>query len=170
MEKKLEITILPNANAHGYLVYGVKDGVWARNVWIKDCPANCKLTYMNYASQLIMLKSKLAFDEILKNCRVAVSLNVNNKPDKDWILNNYEVYACSPIPIGYGLKPTDQNHCQYHIVIKNPFNTGLYARPTLFVKDEPLKESNIEFKAKLIQLLKQNRRKLDLVDDILALI
>jgi len=149
-------------NRSGYKVYQL-GGPW-RNVWIQDCASNCKLTYINFVANLIGLDNKKAFDEILAKCRLACSFNVNNDAAKDWILKNYEVYSCSPVPIGYGSVGTN-THNQWHIVLKNPTCKTSYARPTLYKKNEIG-----NFKENLITLLKKNRRKLDIVDKIMSLL
>lgn len=82
---------------------------------------NCKLSILSgietyFGGGQSIKEYKENFDHILKQCNIIISLNTRVKKLKDWILNNYQIYFCEEVPIGY-----DSNPIQYHIIIKNPF-------------------------------------------------
>lgn len=145
---------------------------------LKHCPHNCKLTYLssinNFLYDLREAKLKQDFDDVLKQCRIAVYLNTNSIPVKDWILKNYELYSLSQIPIGYG------KGYQYHIIIRNSIGqVNPNMRPTEFNKEEVVVSTKTptviagiddltktKIKENLVKILKKRRRKTDIVDEI----
>jgi hypothetical protein len=131
-----------------------------RTLSFHHCPANCKLTYINYIGNFVGHlddQAKKDFDEVLKKCRIAVYLNTNSVLIKDWILKHYEVYSCSPVPIGYG------NNYQYHIVLRNKTGiANMNMRPSEYGKTKGLSKERV--KEVMLSTLKNKRRKTDVVD------
>lgn len=137
-----------------------------RTIYIKDCPQNCKLTYISNINGFLGIPgddTKKIFDEVLKECRMSVYLNTNTPIIKDWILKHYEVYSNTPIPIGYG------GMYQYHIIIRNSITKrpSVNMRATEYGKDqEPVEKLKARIKDKLKKALKAKKRKTDLVDEV----
>lgn len=154
---------------------------------------NCKLTYLEQIGffrtdyEEGKTKSLSILKTVLFYCRCAVSLNTPDINVAKLIEENFELYSIVKIPIGY------YEGYQYHIIIRNPnsTHTNINMRATEYVKgsffkeetkkvvaEKPIKEDiykNItinyeKLKKSLVKFFRANKRKTDLMDNIIQMI
>lgn len=129
--------------------------------------SNCKFSQIDFISHILGsgtdAQKKERMLEVLKDARILVLVNTSIEAQKNWLEANFEIYESVKIPIGYG------GGYQYHIFIRNPHGVqNPNMRPTEFKKDKEVPKGTVtkeKVKTELEKLLKQKRRKTDLVNE-----
>lgn len=135
-----------------------------RTLYITNSQSNCKLTVWDYVSEFCPNGEDIKdiidnFNEALKISRCLVHVHTSQERIRDIFENNFDVYESIKIPCGYN------NGYQYHVFLRNPFNDNRNARKSEFVKN---KTTTKQIKDVITKTLKQRRRKLDVVPEIMA--
>lgn len=142
----------------------IKFGHYYTNVDIIHSLNNCKLTVVDGIRNAISgIKSNIdkeiiIFKELLTECRQLTAINTTNTDIKDFIVNNFETYSVSKIPVGYN------NGYQWHIFVRNIYSK-LGTDYLRAVEKEPI---ITKIETQLTSALKAKRRKTDVVKDIIA--
>lgn len=143
--------------------------------------SNCKLSLIKTCGMMLINKKeggKYIIDEryrrvpdvectcrtiktVLSVCRIVTFLNTIDVRLKDIILDNFDIYGYSAIPVGYG------GGYQYHIHIRNPYGiANANMRPSEYIpKGDAVPRTKIG--ESITTVLKKHRRKTDIVDEIL---
>jgi hypothetical protein len=142
----------------------IKGSAYPVTVYVDGDGSNCKLSYIHGSGVLAPLddeSKKFVMTELLKQCKGAVIINTIHEKVTDFISKNYPTYYYHKVPIGY---TTGNFLYQYHICIKNTVNAHYACREPEKV-EETIDKTII--KAKLLKVLKANKRKTDYVNDFI---
>src|SRR5688572_30617242 len=86
---------------------------------------NCKLSYIHGAAALLYLDDedkKNVIDYLLTIAKGCVLLNTTQEKVADFVTNNYPIYYCNKVPVGYGTA------FHYHVCFKNTVKQNISCR------------------------------------------
>lgn len=132
---------------------------------IQDIPSNCKYSNIDYIGQLmtgsVTEQQRVdAFKDVLKLCRIIVSVNTTSPEVAKFLEKHFDLYSCAKVPVGYN------NGFQWHIIIKNKYSK---VGNNHYLRDVPVekKVSKKAIESAITKVLKSKRRKTDVVKDIM---
>lgn len=166
----MKVTKLTYMSGYGvpYSFAELKSAKHPVTVYVDGDGSNCKLSYIHGAGVLSPLDDKdkkLVMDELLKVCKGAIIINTIHESVTDFISKTYPTYYYNKVPIGY---VTGAFKYQHHICIKNTICPHYACRePEKPIPEKPVNIDKAIIKAKLLKVLKANKRKTDYVNDFI---